>query len=79
MQVYQAELRGSTSIEVLQGHTAAVLDVAWSRDGRLLASAAADGVVIVWRAFGAAQWSKLRGAQQAVTGLALALKGYPEV
>jgi WD40 repeat protein len=32
-----------------QGHAAPVLDVGWSFDGQLLASADADGMVIVWR------------------------------
>jgi len=47
--VYCVRCSGQMNSCDTQGHAAPVLDVGWSFDGQLLASADADGMVIVWR------------------------------
>ena len=45
------ELRNlqGTTIQYLEGHTAEVMSVAWSNDGRWLATGSGDGTVRIWR------------------------------
>ncbi|CAG0885408.1 unnamed protein product [Cyprideis torosa] len=45
---FDAEGQSSSPFNVLQGHSRSVLDVSFSADESFLASADADGVVIVW-------------------------------
>jgi WD40 repeat protein len=55
---------------VLAGHTAAVLDVGFSADGRLLVSASEDGTVRVWQVSDGRQIALLRGHSDAVRSCA---------
>lgn len=49
VRIYDVMRAKNPLINCLQGHTAAVLDVAWNLDETLLASSDASGVVILWR------------------------------
>lgn len=54
------ELDGRPATEAGAGHTAAVRAVAWSSDGRWLASGDAEGTTLLWRAANGRQWRVLR-------------------
>lgn len=60
---------------VYQGHHAAVTTVAWSRDGRYLASGSADRTVQVWQASTGALRATFRGHTSPVTALAWDVAG----
>src|SRR5712691_367108 len=47
----------STAQVTYKGHSKGVLDVAWSPDGKRLASASDDGTLQVWNTIGKTLWS----------------------
>ena len=53
----------------LKGHTALVYSVAFSPDGKLLASAGADGLVKIWDIAGQKELKTLKGHDGPVTGV----------
>jgi WD40 repeat protein len=73
--------------ELLEGHKAAVVSAAWSKDGKVIVTGDADGLVIVWDAKTFKEKSRValggRVAGLAVThdgyGVAAAVVGTPEV
>jgi WD40 repeat protein len=60
---------------VLRGHSARVYDLAFSRDGRLLASASEDGTARIWNAHTGALLRTLRGHRERVTSVAFSTDG----
>jgi WD40 repeat protein len=48
-------------IFVLAGHTAGLLDIAWSRDGKTLATSSLDGTSRIWDASTGVSLFELRG------------------
>lgn len=65
-------LRGGDELASLSGHPAVVRAVAWSDDGRLLASSDDAGGVWVWDAVALSKLRELPGHAKAVRGLAFA-------
>jgi WD40 repeat protein len=60
----------------LRGHTAALTDVAFSRDGTMLATASLDGTARVWRAATGAPIAVLRGSPSDVTSASFSADGH---
>jgi dipeptidyl aminopeptidase/acylaminoacyl peptidase len=60
---------------VLRGHDRVVRSLAWSPDGRLLATASADRTVRVWDATGAGKPLVLRGHEAEVRSVAWSADG----
>src|SRR5438309_1445671 len=52
----------------LKGHTALVYSIAFSPDGKLLASGGADGLIKVWDVVAQKELKVLKGQDKAVTG-----------
>jgi hypothetical protein len=61
---------GRQLVRAFEGHTHHVLDVAWSGDGRTLASGSADQTVKVWDARTGEQHRTIAGFGKEVTGIA---------
>ena len=59
----------------LEGHTGWVNSVAYSADGRFLASGGADGVVRVWRTEDWSEFARLEGHTRPVSGVAFTPNG----
>lgn len=63
--------RTDHSLRTLTGHTASVRDIAWSRDGGLLASCAEDGTARLWDVASGAELHSWRGRSAFVVSVAL--------
>ncbi len=59
----------------MRGHNGLVWDVAFSRDGRTLASSADDGTIKLWNLASMQEAATLHGHEGAVSGLAFSLDG----
>lgn len=60
---------------MLSGHTGAVLQIRWSRDGTLLFSASTDRTGGVWDTFTGQRVKKLRGHETFVNAIAPSMRG----
>jgi WD40 repeat protein len=65
-----------TSVTTLVGHAGVVLSVAYSADGRRLASASRDGTVKLWDTMTGQEVLTLRGPANEVNGVAFSPDGY---
>jgi WD40 repeat protein len=69
------DARTGERILTLQGHTDLILDLAWSPDGRRIATAGVDGEAKVWDVRTGAELLTLTGHTSFVTGVAFAPDG----
>jgi WD40 repeat protein len=69
-EVYLWDVRHGTRLRTLQGHTGAVLGLAFSPDGTLLATASLDGTVRLWDVAEGKERKRLEGHAGEVRGVA---------
>jgi WD40 repeat protein len=72
---YLERLSRSSGVATIRAHEGGALAVAWSPDGRLLATGGRDGMVRVWDTASWRQRRELRGQAGAVRSLAFSLDG----
>lgn len=51
----------------LEGHSQALMDVSWSKDGRLIATASSDSKIVLWNTDNAEKYKTIKGDKNEVT------------
>ena len=64
------DAESGSQVALLEGHTEAVAEIAWSQSGERLASASYDKTVMVWDAEGGSKVGQLDGHADWLTGMA---------